>query len=378
MGIHSVRGRDLPRRRRTQSKREYINSNSRTECGIGRRSHNWTSNLFLRQLRLWKRREIHDNDSRGCVSIRTELSRTRDDQPDPDTKSHHRKKRDRHNKYVYPVIAALLSVQTLPARAEVGGVSATANPIANSSGSVTNQAIQVLQGPYITNTYGGGIQCQGATLNMTPFATGAASVQRPFERYYDDPVYDIHDADDDGQIDNPGNILYYVPTRTGQTDSYNLSVGVSATWSKPLDKELQELCKAAALTHDEAVQQNTANKRLDFEIARLKNCGTLMKEGIIFKPGSTYAKVCEDVQLINPVGVVANHTHTIDVTTSSSEEKDLSSDDIDSQESQNEKVSKGSSLMSFEWLRSLFSPKVSPPLEEHQQEVLLIEPMSLP
>ena len=45
----------------------------------------------------------------------------------------------------------------------VGGVSATANPIANSSGSVTNQAIQVLQGPYITNTYGGGIQCQGAT-----------------------------------------------------------------------------------------------------------------------------------------------------------------------------------------------------------------------
>ena len=44
--------------------------------------------------------------------------------------------------------------------ADVGGVSATANPIANSSGSVTNQAIQVLQGPYITNTYGGGIQCQ--------------------------------------------------------------------------------------------------------------------------------------------------------------------------------------------------------------------------
>ena len=46
-----------------------------------------------------------------------------------------------------------------------------------------------------------------------------------------DPVYDVHDADDDGQIDNPGNILYYVPTRTGQQDSYNLSVGLSATWS---------------------------------------------------------------------------------------------------------------------------------------------------
>ena len=52
---------------------------------------------------------------------------------------------------------------TISLASDVGGISATANPIANSSGSVTNQAIQVLQGPYITNTYGNGIQCQGAT-----------------------------------------------------------------------------------------------------------------------------------------------------------------------------------------------------------------------
>ena len=55
------------------------------------------------------------------------------------------------------------------------GISATANPIANSSGSVTNQAIQVLQGPYITNTYGNGIQCQGATMNLTPYLTGTGN-----------------------------------------------------------------------------------------------------------------------------------------------------------------------------------------------------------
>ena len=91
--------------------------------------------------------------------------------------------------------------------ADVGGVSATANPIANSSGSVTNQAIQVLQGPYITNTYGSGIQCQGATMNVTPYVTGGVAFKRPWEPYYDEPVYDVHDADDDGQIDNPGNIL---------------------------------------------------------------------------------------------------------------------------------------------------------------------------
>ena len=60
----------------------------------------------------------------------------------------------------------------------VGGVSATASPIANSSGSVTNQAIQVLQGPYITNTYGNGIQCQGPTLNVTPYATATAFISK--------------------------------------------------------------------------------------------------------------------------------------------------------------------------------------------------------
>ena len=70
--------------------------------------------------------------------------------------------------------------------ADVGGVSATANPIANSSGSVTNQAIQVLQGPYITNTYGNGIQCQGATMNVTPYVTGGMAFKRPYEAYYDE------------------------------------------------------------------------------------------------------------------------------------------------------------------------------------------------
>ena len=75
----------------------------------------------------------------------------------------------------------------------MGGVSATANPIANSSGSVTNQAIQVLQGPYITNQYGGGIACQGPTANITPFITHARNEKDPFETYYYEPQYDNRD-----------------------------------------------------------------------------------------------------------------------------------------------------------------------------------------
>jgi len=185
---------------------------------------------------------------------------------------------------------------------------------------VTNQAIQVLQGPYITNTYGGGIQCQGPTLNITPYITGAASAQKPFEPSYMDPVYDVTDnfgAFDengnpigDGILDNPGDVVFYKNTRTGQKDSYNLSVGVSATWSNPMDKKLQDQCKEAAAANIELMKQQSANKRLDFEIARLKNCGELIKKGISFHPKSPYYKICADVVVQN-VNVIAPHRHTI-------------------------------------------------------------------
>jgi hypothetical protein len=101
-----------------------------------------------------------------------------------------------------------------------------------------------------------------------------------------DPVYDMSDLNDDGVLDNPGQILYYVPTRTGQQEVYNLSAGVSATWSRPLDKKLQEQCKEAAAANIAYMEQQTANKRLDFELARLKNCGNLMKEGVMFHPNT--------------------------------------------------------------------------------------------
>ena len=96
------------------------------------------------------------------------------------------------------MIATLLGVNyLLPIKAlaeGVGGVSATANPIANSSGSVTNQAIQVLQGPYVTNTYGGQVSCQSTTLNMTPYIQFADSRKDPWEDFYNEPQYNLSDT----------------------------------------------------------------------------------------------------------------------------------------------------------------------------------------
>ena len=250
--------------------------------------------------------------------------------------------------------------------------------MANSSGSVTNQAIQVLQGPYITNTYGGGIQCQGPTRNFTPYVTGSGSWTKPYEDYYDSPVYDMRDIDEDGAPDNPGDILYNVPTRTGQKDNYNLGIGFSMTWSTPTDKKMQELCKRAARTQIELNEQITANKRLDFEIARLKNCGDLMLRGIRFHPNSKYARVCADVVVNNPPGHTHPHVHAIPspAPSSSSEEKQSATPE---QRDSSDAALLGAPLRSRlgasspvrqQSSSSLSSQQVSPLLTKDQQEVL--------
>ena len=232
-----------------------------------------------------------------------------------DYKQDHRDKK-RYGKYLNLLTVGVLSLFANPSLAgDVGGVSATANPIANSSGSVTNQAIQVLQGPYITNTYGNGIQCQGPTLNVTPFMTRTGSYQQPFEDYYNDPVYDTSDLNNDGVLDNPGKILYHKPVRTGQKNNFSWNGGLSATLSIPLDQGLQRRCKQAADTQIAIQEQLLANRRLDFEIARLKNCGELAKAGITFRPGSDFARICADILVKMPNESVAPHVHPISVGT---------------------------------------------------------------
>ena len=294
------------------------------------------------------------NKRSGKFPIHRKLFWTRIKDADNNTTHYSDTKRHKHNQHVLKLIAILTLGTASPSFAtDVGGVSATANPIANSSGSVTNQAIQVLQGPYITNTYGGGIQCQGATMNITPYANGNVTYKKPFEDIFLDPVYNNADNDDDSIPDNPGQILYEIPTRTGQKDNYTLSIGLSATWSRPLDKELQAQCKEAVDTQIALQQQLTANKRLDFEIARLKNCGELMKAGIMFHPKSPYYSVCADVVLVNPPNVVGKHIHTIT--------PNSSVDDTSSSKVQNEKVSsRGDQTSSLQKLSPSLQ-QVSPP-----------------
>ena len=160
------------------------------------------------------------------------------------------------------VIAALLLLSA-PVQAQV---SSTAAPVANSSGSVTNQNVNVAPSSSFSSTYGGGISCQSGTLHIAPFLMSTTSFAMPYESYYDEPVYDP---------DNPGQILFYQPIRTGQKNNFSIE------------------------------------QRLIYEVKRIKNCADLMKDGIMFHPSSPYRKICADVVLANPPGVLPPHTHPI-------------------------------------------------------------------
>jgi len=116
----------------------------------------------MERFRSIQKTKLAASEPRNGFSIHRVVSRSRTSKSDDNSKDNRNTKHHRHHKYLYPVktlcLLALSVIATAPASAEtVGGVSATAAPVANSSGSVTNQAIQILQGPYITNTYGGGV-----------------------------------------------------------------------------------------------------------------------------------------------------------------------------------------------------------------------------
>ena len=168
-------------------------------------------------------------------------------------------------------------------------VTAIANPQATSSGSVTNQAVQVINGQWPTNSYGGGVQCQGPALQFTPFLFGTRSGQTPFNEFVD--------TDLDGQLDY-----------TGQKNNWSLNPGASLTISFPLDRQLQRQCKESAATWNRRQNAEADKARLDFELVRLVRCGEARKAGIMFHPNSPYAGICADVVVRPPQPVASSST----------------------------------------------------------------------
>jgi hypothetical protein len=159
---------------------------------------------------------------------------------------------------LYAIALCLHPVSVLAQEKPVTNIAA---PQASSSGSVVNQGVQVLNGPYMQQIYGGGVACQTSSLAMTPFISSMANY--PWD-----------------------------PTQYG---AHTLSPGMAMTMNFPLDGGAVELCKERARVEIDRYRAEAAKAKLDFELVRLLKCGEAIKSGVSFHPKSPYAAVCADI-----------------------------------------------------------------------------------
>jgi len=153
------------------------------------------------------------------------------------------------------IFSGQVYAQSAPSNTNIAG------PSASATGNVTNQAVQVLQGPYAVNTYGAGVSCQGPTLSVAPFVVGNTNSSLDPDTY-----------------------------RSGSANA-----GISLGFNFPLDTSLNDICKARAKIEIERQKAEADKARLDFELIRSLKCLEIIKSGGFFHPDSSYGKICADI-----------------------------------------------------------------------------------
>mgnify|MGYP003148627616 FL=1 len=211
------------------------------------------------------------------------------------------------------IYLALLFI-TLPVKSFAQSI----NTSSQSTGSVVNQAVQVVPSRQFQYQLGANQACQGMTLNISPFLSHTNSFGSPYQPYYSRPIYSTKDivgaidADGndigDGEPDEPTKIIRTEQVRTGMQESNtSLNGGITATLSIPLSFRYQKLCRKGLERQVEMYESSLASKRLNYEMSRLATCSKHIRLGNIFV--GEMAKICADVKIVSPPNV--EHTHAI-------------------------------------------------------------------
>ena len=195
--------------------------------------------------RHWSKRDHLQRDQRGRAVSAGNSHQSSGHRP---ADGHHKVN---HHQLNYQLAIGVLAVAIcLPAAAQDGGTSAIAYPVATSTVSVSNIAVQIYQVSYSQQSYGPGHTCNSSTVVFTPFYLGNDVHADPYVR--------------------------------------NQNYGAQVSFSVPLDFEMVQLCK-------ELAKRKLEKERLDYALVRALKCAELYKAGFKIRDDSPFAPLCADV-----------------------------------------------------------------------------------
>ena len=216
-------------------------------------------------------------------------------------KNHKYRKSKYKLKYLLAITLLALSPKTL--------ANTVSSPSASSSGTVINNGYQSISGGFPTHRYSQGIQCQLPTLAINPFVTKGQNYSHPKVTTTRTNIYDLSE-DDDGNLINPGSILYQSEQPRIDQTTFNLNYGVTASIQIPLGGQgFNKACLKAAETQIKGQEFALQKAKLEANLARMKVCAEQFKLGV--KLIGDDAISCKNVVLTTIPNQVVPHTHKL-------------------------------------------------------------------
>ena len=162
---------------------------------------------------------------------------------------------------------------------------------------MVNQAVQITPGAAIHQTpMAAQIQCDSATLNISPFVSVYAFFGKPDNRLSTSRftttvdnfgLIDPEGLDGpDGNPDNPGTVLYYKPQRHRPPPELQRSMAASQPRSPFHSIDTTSTCVSRQPKNKSRSTSKIADKRLDLRDGRLKACAEAIKDGYGFAKDS--------------------------------------------------------------------------------------------
>ena len=183
------------------------------------------------------------------------------------------------------------------------------SPSASSSGTVINNGYQSISGGFPTHRFSNGIQCQLPTLGINPFITKGQNFSLPRATTTRTNIYDLSE-DADGNLINPGRILYTSEQPRLDQTTYNYNYGVTISLQIPLGKKFDDMCLRAAEANIKGQEFALTKLKLEANLARLKICSEQLKLGVKFVGED--AVTCKNVVLTTVPNQVLPHTHKLE------------------------------------------------------------------